>query len=112
MWLLDVNMPRQLVSPLEGLGIKTETALAREWSGLSNGALLEAAASAGFRCLLTRDRLFGEPAARALEQFPEFSVVLVTLPQLRAQRFLEEFRAAWSNGPIIPTPGAMVNWPR
>jgi len=111
MWLLDANMPRQLVAMLEGYGIKTETALSRGWSDLSNGALLEAAALAGFRCLLTRDRLFGESASRVLKRFPDFSLVLITLPQLRAQLFLEAFRAAWNNGPIVPVPGTMVSWP-
>jgi hypothetical protein len=51
--------------------------------GLTNGILVEAAANAGFNCILTRDRLFGESAARALKRFPGFSVVLVTIPQLR-----------------------------
>ena len=107
MWLLDVDMPRQLVVPLESQGIKTDTAVARGWGNLSNGVLLEAAAAAGFRSLLTRDRLFGESASRALKRFPEFSVVLVTLPQLRAQRFLEAFQAAWSAAPIVPAPGEL-----
>jgi hypothetical protein len=48
MWLLDVNMPRQLVALLESEGIKTDTATVRGWGNLSNGALLEAAAAAGF----------------------------------------------------------------
>jgi len=112
MWLLDVNMPRQLVALLESEGIKTDTAAARGWGNLSNGALLEAAAAAGFRSILTRDRLFGASASRALRRFPEFSVVLVTLPQLRAQRFLEAFQAAWSAAPIVPAPGELSVWPR
>jgi predicted nuclease of predicted toxin-antitoxin system len=112
MWLLDVNMPKQLMVLLESQGIKTDTAAARGWGNLNNGALLEAAAAAGFRSILTRDRLFGESASRALRRFPEFSIVLITLPQLRAQRFLEAFQAAWSLAPIVPAPGELSVWPR
>ena len=112
MWLLDVNMPKQLMVLLESQGIKTDTAVARGWGNLNNGALLEAAAGAGFCSILTRDRLFGESAARALRRFPEFSVVLITLPQLRVQRFLEAFQAAWRAAPIVPAPGELSVWPR
>jgi hypothetical protein len=111
MWLLDVNIPRQLALLLEGLGITAETALARGWDTLNNGLLLENAAAAGFHCLLTRDRLFGESASKALKQFPAFSVVLITLPQLRAQKFLDDFRSAWNKAPIVPIPGTVVRWP-
>jgi hypothetical protein len=50
---------------------------------LSNGELVSAAVGAGFTCLLTRDQLFGESAARALKTFPSFAVVVVDLPQQR-----------------------------
>ena len=43
---------------------------------------------------VTRDRLFSESAARALQNFPRFCVVLVTIPQLRGPQFLEQFRLA------------------
>jgi hypothetical protein len=65
----------------------------------------------GFSCLLTRDRLFGESASRALKRFPEFSVVVVTLPQLRERPFLQAFRSAWNVAPITPVPGRMTHWP-
>jgi hypothetical protein len=41
---------------------------------------VEVAVQADFSCVLTRDRLFGESAARALKRFPQFSVVLVAIP--------------------------------
>jgi len=66
MWLLDVNMPRQLKGLLAELGITAETANAQGWGTLVNGELLEAAASSGFECLLTRDRLFGQSASNHL----------------------------------------------
>jgi len=112
MWLLDVNMPRQLKPLLAELGITAETANARGWGTLVNGDLLEAAATAGFRCLLTRDRLFGESASRHLKRYPYFAIVVVLLPQVRAPQFLSSFRAAWEKSPIAPNPGQIQSWPQ
>ena len=111
MWLLDVNMPRQLKGLLAELGIHAETAIARGWGALVNGDLLEAAAVSGFICLLTRDRLFGESVAGSLERHRAFSIVHVTLPQARAAQFLASFRAAWGKKPIKPIPGQIQSWP-
>jgi len=105
MWLLDVNMPRQLRGLLAELGIPAETANARGWGTLVNGQLLEAAADSGFDCLLTRDRLFGESVSKNLKRYPTFSIVAVMLPQVRASQFLASFRAAWEGEPIAPAPG-------
>ncbi len=112
MWLLDVNVPAQLVGLLAELGEQARTAKDQGWGGLVNGALVEAAVAGGFTCVLTRDRLFGEAASRALRRFPQFSVVLLDLPQLRAQQFLQEFRATWSRAPIRPESGRFTSWPR
>ncbi len=98
MWLLDVNMPRQLKGLLAELGIPAETANERGW-----GTLIS--------CLLTRDRLFGESVAGSLIRFPGFSIVHVTLPQARAAPFLASFRAAWGMKPIKPIPGQTHSWP-
>jgi predicted nuclease of predicted toxin-antitoxin system len=111
MWLLDVNMPKRLTSLLKELSIEGVTTQSRGWNTLTNGRLVEAAASAGFSCLLTRDRRFGDSASAALKQFSTFSVVIVTLPQLREQQFLEAFRTAWNNSPILPVPGHRTSWP-
>src|SRR5579863_7184045 len=105
MWLLDANMPLQLVVLLKELGIEADSAVARGWNALSNGRLVSAAAQAKFTVLLTRDRLFGESAAGALKTKSEFCVVRVALPQLRAGAFLEAFRAAWRQARIVPAPG-------
>lgn len=59
----------------------------------------------------TRDRLFSESAARALKQFPEFCVVLVSIPQLRGPDFLEQFRNAWLRNQIRPVAGQLLRWP-
>jgi len=112
MWLLDVNMPRQLKALLSELGIPSDTATERGWGTLVNGDLLEAAASSGFDALLTRDRLFGESAANSLKTCPAFSIVIVTIQQARASQFLSSFRAAWTNDPIAPVPGQIQSWPK
>jgi hypothetical protein len=111
MWLLDVNMPKRVASLLGEFGIESDSADDKGWGGLTNGVLVEAAANAGFNCILTRDRLFGESAARALKRFPAFSVVLVTIPQLRGAAFLEQFRRSWVRGPIQPLAGQLLAWP-
>jgi Domain of unknown function (DUF5615) len=77
MWLLDANMPLQLVALLRDLGIEADSAVARGWSTLSNGRLVEAAVQANFAALLTRDRMFGMSARSVLKKYPEFCVVRV-----------------------------------
>jgi hypothetical protein len=64
---------------------------------------------AGFRVLLTRDRLFEESAGRALANFPELSVVIIRLPQARASSYLAEFRARWQATPISPESERSLN---
>jgi hypothetical protein len=64
MWLLDANMDVHLSSVLTGFKIACDTAGKRGWRALSNGDLVSAAVGVGFRCLLTRDQLFGESASR------------------------------------------------
>ena len=76
MWLLDVSVPRQIVPVLAEFGIEAETADSRGWDVLTNGKLLEAASRAGFRRLLSRDRLFGQSAARSLLAFSEIAIVI------------------------------------
>jgi hypothetical protein len=111
MWLLDANMPVQLVLLLKELGVEAESAVNRGWNSLSNGSLVSIAVREKFTALLTRDRLFGESAASMLKAHTEFCVVRITLPQLRAQQFLQAFRAAWEKARIIAAPGQMIEWP-
>jgi hypothetical protein len=111
MWLLDANMPIQLLGLLRELGVEADSAIARGWNTLSNGSLVGVAAEAKFTVLLTRDRLFGESAAGALKTNKEFCIVRIGLRQLRADAFLEAFRSAWNEAPIIPISGRMIEWP-
>ncbi len=67
MWLLDANMPLQLVALLRDLGIEADSAVARGWNTLSNGRLVEAAVHANFAALLTRQDVRNVRAKRAQE---------------------------------------------
>jgi hypothetical protein len=111
MWLLDANMDVHLVSVLAELGVASETAASRGWKALSNGHLVAAAVANGFDCLLTRDRLFGESASRALQVHSTFAVILVNLPQQRWPEYRKCFMKAWSSSPITPQPGGLIEWP-
>ena len=111
MWLLDANMDVHLAAILRDQGVPCETAAKRGWKALSNGDLVAAASSAGFTCVLTRDQLFGGSASRALGLFPDFAVVVVTLPQQRWQQYRARFLQAWTLSPIQPLPGRLIYWP-
>jgi hypothetical protein len=111
MWLLDANMDVHLAALLTELGVSCETAGKCGWKTLSNGDLVAAAMAGGYRCLLTRDRLFGESASRALNAFPEFAVVVVNLPQRRWQPYREQFLRTWDANPIEPIAGQLIRWP-
>jgi len=104
-------VPRKLAEVLVAKGVQARTAESQGWKDLTNGDLVEAAVRAGFSCVLTRDRLFSESAARSLRRFPEFCVVLITVPQLRGHEFLDTFQTEWDRRPILPVHGAVVRWP-
>ena len=111
MWLLDANMDVHLLAVLSGFKISCDTAGKRGWKALSNGDLVSAAVDAGFRCLLTRDQLFGESASRALRLFPQFAVVVVNAPQRPWPQYRERFLALWRKPPIEPVAGRLIQWP-
>ena len=112
MWLLDANVDVHLVPLLQERGIICDTAARRGWKALSNGELVAVAYSEGFRCLLTRDRLFGESAAERLRSYPEFAVVVINLPQQSWPQYRQRFVEAWATSPIRPTPGSLIYWPQ
>jgi len=91
MWLLDANMPVQLVALLKELGIEADSSGARGWNTLSNGSLVTEAVRRNFSALLTRDRLFAETASQSLKVHKDFCIVRVRLPQVRANQFLAAF---------------------
>jgi len=83
----------------------------RGWKALPNGDLVTVAVDTGFRCLLTRDRLFGESASRALKSFPQFAVVVVNVPQQPWHQYRDKFLALWAERAIEPAPGQLIHWP-
>lgn len=111
MWLLDANMDVHLVGLLAERGTPCRHAGQMGWNELSNGQLVRTAFAAGYRVLLTRDRLFGESAARALREFPEFAVVVVEIRQQKWERYSGEFDLRWAKSPITPRAGELVSWP-
>ena len=110
-WLLEVNVPVGLIPALKSYGVQADTAAAQGWEQLINGRLLEAGSNSGFTTILTRDRRFGESAARSLKRFPSIAVVLITLRQAPAPEFLSAFDIAWLNSPMSPIAGSVVLWP-
>lgn len=111
MWLLDHNLPRQLIPVFQTLGIQVETTISRGWEKLSNGELVQSAATARFDCILTRDAAFGHSAEKALKRFPHVCVVLITLPQQRGGAYARAFQEAWARKLIVPVAGKLIRWP-
>lgn len=111
MWLLDANVDVHLVAVFKQWGIPCDTAAHRGWKALANGDLVARAFAEGFRCPLTRDHLFGESASPALKSFPEFAIVVITLPQARWPEYRQRFLEAWAKSPIQPVPGRLISWP-
>jgi predicted nuclease of predicted toxin-antitoxin system len=110
-WLLDANIDVRIVTILAEFGVESRTAQSLGWKDLSNGDLVSAAVGAGFTCLLTRDALFAESAARALRHFPQFAVVIVRLPQQKWPTYAAAFRSVWPSDPIAPRAGQVIRWP-
>ena len=111
MWLLDVNVDLKLVDVLEGFGVTAKSSIELGWRHLVNGDLVSTAVENGYACILTRDGLFGQSAAQALKSYPDIAVVIVTLPQRRCEPYLEAFKLAWSDAPIKPSKGKIIQWP-
>ncbi|MCI0627745.1 MAG: DUF5615 family PIN-like protein [Acidobacteria bacterium] len=111
MWLLDVNVPAILAAFLSRRGIACARTDRQGWTHLKNSDLVEAAVQQEFQCLLTRDKLFGESAARSLKRHPGFAVVLLSLRQGREHEYLAAFEKQWEKNAIEPVPGKMIVWP-
>ncbi len=111
MWLLDANMDIHLVDLLRGYGIRSEAATRRGWCALTNGQLVAAAGKAGFTCVLTQDRRFAKSAGRSLKSHPDLCIVVVCLAQRPWRDYLDQFHQAWTNEPITPVAGRVIQWP-
>ncbi len=111
MWLLDHNLPQQLVSSLKSMGIECKTAYEQGWNELQNGELLSTASHADFTCILTRDTLFAKSAHKEMTKFSSMAIVLITIPQYKGKRYVEKFLKHWQDNPISPTQGKIIHWP-
>jgi predicted nuclease of predicted toxin-antitoxin system len=111
-WLLDANIDVRVREILAEFGVEGHTAQSLGWKELSNGNLVAASAEAGFTCLLTRDQLFSESAARTLALFPTFAIVVIELRQQKWPAYGEAFRRMWEREPIVPKPGQSISWPQ
>ena len=112
MWLLDVNLPNGLAGLLHGYGISCDTAARRDWRDRTNGAPADAAFREGFRVILTRDRLFGTSARRALAALPEFAIVVLTLPQAREKEYLADCACVSAAASVALPRTATFSWTR
>lgn len=108
MWLLDANLDIHLVELLKNFQIDCDRAENRGWKALRNGELAPPPYKRGST---TKDLLFAESASQIWRTFPDFGVVVVTLPQLPSKRYLEAFARAWAVTPIHPVGGTVVSWP-
>jgi hypothetical protein len=86
-------------------------AQAAGWKALSSGDLVTAAVQAVFRSMLTRDRVFGESASRALKSFPQFAIVVVGIPQQRWQQYRERFASTERSAQFERVAGQLIHWP-
>ena len=111
MLLLNVNIPLAVKAFLEAQGLKADTAESRGWRELENGDLVSAAMKAGFRCLLTRDKRIANSAAKALSHFPEFSIIILVIAQVKEPQYLKNFEEAWKKSPLKPASGKVLDWP-
>jgi hypothetical protein len=110
-WLLDVNVPSQLVLTLKDFGVEAATAALLGWKQLTNGRLVEAASNVRFSTILTRDKRFRQSASETLKRFPAIALVVMVLPQAPASDFLRDFEKSWTTKPTQPIAGQIVTWP-
>ena len=111
MWLLDKNVPRQMVAFLQGKGIDAKHAGDLGWGALRNGVLTRTAYQAGYRVLVTHDLDFDRDAAKELASRKDFAVVKIMLDTPGKSAYLALLAKYWLLEPIKPAPGGSVEWP-
>jgi hypothetical protein len=111
MWLLDKNVPRQMMGFLRSLGLDAHHAGDLGWGALRNGVLTRTAYDAGYRVLITHDQDFDRDAAKELEWRSDFCVVKILLDTPGKHAYVELLEKYWSREAIIPRFGACILWP-
>lgn len=93
--LLDENLPESLLVRLRGLGHQADSVNSLRLKGLGNGSLYREVAWSYDLCF-TRDAGFARSVQRLRELSP-VKLLRVTLPQVRASQFVEDFVVAFQN---------------
>ena len=112
MWLLDHNVPWQLLHTLQSLSIPCDTTYNKGWSDFENGDLVKKAIKEKFTCILTRDKLFSQSARKVLKSNTNIAIVLLTILQSKGKQYATTFLKEWEKEPINPIPGQVLIWPK
>ena len=110
-WLLDVNVNRKIIPILKASGIESHSAVNLGWRLLTNGDLISAAVTGGFNVMLTNDVRIMQIGNKSLSNCLDFSIVLLRLPQIPSEKYLQAFEAKWLAAPIEPQRGRLLIWP-
>ncbi len=112
MWLLDVNVNRKIIPLLTANGVESQSAIDLGWRLLTNGRLIEKAFVSGFKVMLTNDVRIEQSAEKSLVKFSDFALVLLRLPQIPSEQYLQIFQQQWAKHGILPEKGRLVVWPQ
>ena len=96
-WLLDVNVNRKLIPLLTTLGVRAESSINLGWRLLTNGDLIEMAVNRQSEVMLTNDVRILDSAGKSLLKYPRFAIVLLRLPQVPSETYLELFKGLHIN---------------
>jgi hypothetical protein len=111
MWPLDHNLPHIFYAVLKDRKLECQSANYAGFDALTNGSLTSAAVSAGFTAILTRDVNFPVDAKEALDQYPDFCVVIVRFKQHPPATLRQRFENSLDTlGKIAPVAGVCY-WP-
>ena len=112
MWLLDVNVNRKIIPLLRANGVDAQSAIDLGWRLLTNGHLIEKAFVSGFKVMLTNDVRIEQSAEKSLVKFSDFALVLLRLPQIPSEQYLQMFQQQWAKQAILPEKGRLSIWPQ
>ena len=82
------------------------------WRLLTNGRLIEKAFASGFKVMLTNDVRIEQSAEKSLVKFSDFALVLLRLPQIPSEQYLQVFQQQWAKHTILPEKGRLIVWPQ
>ena len=107
MWLLDVNVPANIVTFLSGRGIASACTDRQGWTHLKNSELVEAAVQQ----LFTDSGQVVWGISGPLVETPSSVCRRAPVSPAKALEYLAAFEKHWEKNPIEPDPGKMIVWP-